>query len=128
MVNTINKLGQVFIEQGNLSLARACLEESMTISREIGDRWGMIYTLESYASMATAVGDYERTARLWGTAEISRETLGAPLLLNDRLRYEHDLAMARAQLGETAFRDEWAAGRALGLDQAIAYALAPRAR
>lgn len=125
MVNTLNKLGLLIIEQGDLSSARSLLEKSMMLAREIGDGWGMIFTLESFASLAAATGDFRRTARLWGAAEALRERLGSPLPLNDRSRYERDLASARAQLEETFFRAEQAAGRTLNQDQASAYALAP---
>jgi DNA-binding NarL/FixJ family response regulator len=48
-----------------------------------------------------------------------------------RMEYEHYLACARARLAEAEFQAEQAAGRALSLEQAIAYAhnlpLIPRA-
>ena len=37
--------------------------------------------------------------------------------------YERQLLAARAQLGEATFAAAWAAGRAMNLEQAIAYAL-----
>jgi hypothetical protein len=37
--------------------------------------------------------------------------------------YDRDVAVARAQLGETAFAAAWAEGRAMTLEQAVAYAL-----
>jgi hypothetical protein len=46
-----------------------------------------------------------------------------PIWPDERRDYERIVATARAQLGEEAFAMAWAAGRAMSLDQAIAYAL-----
>jgi len=40
-----------------------------------------------------------------------------------RADYERDLAAARAQLDAASLAAAWAAGQAMGLEQAIAYAL-----
>jgi hypothetical protein len=42
--------------------------------------------------------------------------------------FDRDVAAARGQLDEQVFAAAWAEGRALPLEQAIDYALAPEAR
>ena len=42
---------------------------------------------------------------------------------DDRIPYERGIAAARAQLGDEGFARAWAAGGAMSLEQAIAYAL-----
>jgi hypothetical protein len=67
----------------------------------------------------------ERTARLLGAAEALRAAIGLPLPPAERPDYERTVAAARAQLDEAAFATAWAQGRAMSLDQLVAYALEP---
>jgi hypothetical protein len=52
-----------------------------------------------------------------------RESIGATLPPDGHPAYERTLAATRAQLDEATFAAAWEAGRALSLEQAIAYAL-----
>src|SRR5262245_65430993 len=83
-----------------------------------------IPALEGLAGVAVTQGLAEQGARLFGASEALRESMGWPLPPVSRADYERDVAAARAQLDEAAFAEEWAAGRALTLEQAIAEALA----
>ena len=56
-------------------------------------------------------------------AEALRELVGTRLLPSERAGYERDLAAVRAELGEEAFAEDWAEGRAMSVEQAVAYAL-----
>jgi hypothetical protein len=62
-------------------------------------------------------------ARLFGAAEAVRGLIGKPL--DGGLRVHHDLAVAvvQARLAPEAFAAAWAEGRAMTMDQALAYAL-----
>ena len=64
-----------------------------------------------------------RAARLLGAATGQFEAIGAAMWPADRLEYERTVAAARAALSEEVFAAAWAEGRAMTLDQAIAYAL-----
>ena len=52
-----------------------------------------------------------------------RESLGAPTTLVDRATVKRATATARAAFGDAAFSTAWAEGRAMTLEQAVAYAL-----
>ena len=52
-----------------------------------------------------------------------REALGTPVQPVERRTFEPAVAAARASLGEEAFAAAWVEGRAMSLEQAIAYAL-----
>lgn len=56
-------------------------------------------------------------------AERLRKEIGCRPAPATRATYERAMAIARAQLGEDAFATAWAAGQALTLEQAIAFAL-----
>jgi hypothetical protein len=73
----------------------------------------------------TRRGQNERAARLLGAAEAASQALGKsrPVALSQE--FERMVETARAALGEEAFavaRDE---GRAMTVEQAVAYALQP---
>jgi len=55
--------------------------------------------------------------------EAERETLGAPTLSIYQAHYKRGVAAARALLDGATFAAAWAEGRAMPLEQAIAYAL-----
>ena len=62
-------------------------------------------------------------ARLWGAAAALREEIGAPLPAHERRHYEEAQASARGRLDEAMWAAAWAEGRAMPLEQAVAYAL-----
>ena len=72
--------------------------------------------------MADGQDQAARAARLAGAAGALREQLGAPVSPGDRSWYEPAIAHARAALGDAGFTAAQAEGRAMTLEQAIAYA------
>jgi hypothetical protein len=66
----------------------------------------------------------EKAARLFGASEALREALGTPLPGSYRANYERNLSSMRKQLDEASVAAAWAEGRAMTMEQAIAYALA----
>jgi hypothetical protein len=61
-----------------------------------------------------------------GVAEALRQTIGAPLIQAEREELDQDIIATRSQLGEEAFQSAWAQGRAMTLEQAIAFAMDER--
>ncbi|HET9224324.1 MAG TPA: tetratricopeptide repeat protein, partial [Roseiflexaceae bacterium] len=116
-------LGQAVRVQGDGARAEALLLEGLTLLRDLGGRRMVPRCLEGLAEVAAARGRPERATRLFGAAEALRETLGAPLPPVERAPYDDGVNAARAQLDAAAFAAAWAAGRALRLDQAVAYGL-----
>ncbi|MFQ5796017.1 MAG: BTAD domain-containing putative transcriptional regulator [Candidatus Bipolaricaulia bacterium] len=118
-------LGNVAVGQGDLGRAVALYEESLILRQEIGDKGGIALCLEGLAGVACANGQPEQAARLFGAAEALREAIGFPLMPPDRtlLDYDRNVAAVRAELSEDAFEAAWTEGRAMTLEQAIAYAL-----
>jgi predicted ATPase len=116
-------LGIVALDQGDDARAGAYLAESLTRLRELDDRWLVVHALEICAGLAVARGAGQRAARLFGADEALRETLGLGILRIWSDHYHRGVAAARALLGDAAFAAAWAEGRAMTLEQAIAYAL-----
>jgi predicted ATPase/class 3 adenylate cyclase len=96
--------------------------EVLALGRTWGSRTAIRNVLESLASVARARGDPNRAARLFGAAETLRETLGqAPS--TEHSRDEAEIATVHSELGEETFAAAWQDGRAMTLEQAIAYAM-----
>jgi hypothetical protein len=116
-------LADVACMRGDDVRATALYRESLAFYRMSHSRLGTIGTLEGLARVAHRQGRLEEAIRLWAVTQAQREALGTPLWPVGRLAYERDLATLRAALGQEAFAAEWAAGRALTLDEAIEQAL-----
>lgn len=119
----LGNLGAVAIHQQDYRRAMNLQAEGLALAQELGDMEGVAYGLEMMATAADAQGQVRRAARLWGTAEVLRESIGAPLPANERADHNRQVTAARSQLEEAAWLEAWAKGQAMTLEEAIAYAL-----
>ncbi|HMA33222.1 MAG TPA: tetratricopeptide repeat protein [Chloroflexia bacterium] len=120
----LGNLGAEAGYRGDYARARALWVESLGLYQELGSALGLIYVLERFASLAIGQGQAIAAARLWGAAAAQREALGAPQPPAERALWAPHQAAAQAALAPETWAAAWAAGRALALDEAIAYALA----
>ncbi len=120
---SLRGLGLVAAAQGDYAAARSLFEESLATRRELGDKRGIPECVEGLAGVRGAQKQPEPAARLFGAAEALREAIGTPLRPNERERYDREVAAVRAALTKEAFERAWAAGRAMTLEEAVAYAL-----
>jgi len=105
--------------QGELAAARAYYQESLALAREIGAKNLIASALEGAGAVVAAQGEPGWAARLWGTAQVLREAMGAPLPPVYRADYESALDTTRTRLGEEAFATVLAEGRAMTLEQTL---------
>ncbi len=112
-------LAHVLTSRGDQYPARHLYEESFQLLQEIHDREFFPLCLESLAGVVAEQGEQEWTARLWGTAEALRETVGNPIPPLYLLEYQQAVAAAREQLGQEAFASAWARGRAMTPEQIL---------
>jgi predicted ATPase/DNA-binding XRE family transcriptional regulator len=125
-------VGEVLLELGRVARAQSdqvratqVFAESLGLLREFrgGNKRDIGYCLTELAGLATANGQPERAARLLGAAEALRESASIQLPPIFCASYDHDVTAARAGMDEATFAEAWAAGRAMTMEQAIAYAL-----
>ena len=64
---------------------------------------------------------------LIGAVSAAREATGVRFLPPEQVEYEENVADARASVGDKAFAIAWERGRAMSLEEAVAYALNERA-
>lgn len=89
---------------------------------ELGDDATAADALEALAGLAAIAESPAEAARLFGGAEALRESIGYVRFLVDREVYDADVAIAREGLTEEEFERAWEEGRAMSMDEAIAYA------
>jgi non-specific serine/threonine protein kinase len=114
----------VALRQGHHDHATVSFKESLSLCREVGTRWISEECLEGLGQVAAATGHYERAVRLFGAAELLRETVGWNQSSPEKTDHDRFVAAACTGLGDAAFSAAWAEGRAMTLEQAIEYALA----
>ena len=124
-INLLN-LGDAQLALGNLRAAAAYLAESLALARAVGFREVIVEALYGLAGVAGAGGDQHRAAVLLGAASRAGD-FGHILEDFERRLYERTVETARLALGAEALDEAIAAGRAMTLDHAIAFATpAPR--
>ncbi len=121
IVVVLINLGLVTLGQGDRPRATSLFRESLVLSQESKVKRLNWWNIGGLARVALAEGQTRRAVQLFATdgllAELKRED---PVDFDD---FERDVALARTQLGEEAFAAAWAAGRAMSLEEAVAYAL-----
>ncbi|MBI5651877.1 MAG: hypothetical protein HZC40_15785 [Chloroflexi bacterium] len=117
-------LGLLELTKGNLRESNEYLQESITQAHKANLRFWLPFLMDAFGYLAATVKLPERAARLFGAAEVLREQLQTPMPPVYRDDYEKYLPLARAQLDDAMFNAAFAEGRAMNLDQAIAFALA----
>jgi predicted ATPase/DNA-binding SARP family transcriptional activator/Tfp pilus assembly protein PilF len=120
---TLHNLGLVAIAQGDWTLAREYLHESLAIAPEVATDGVHLWNLWALARLAFYEGRLRRAARLFAAWEAQSEPYEEVLDPADQEDIDRELAQLRAALGEEAFAAAQAEGRAMTLEQAVAYAL-----
>jgi DNA-binding CsgD family transcriptional regulator len=115
----LSGLARVALAQRNSVAARHRYEECLVRARAIDDQELLITCLDGLAMVVSVQGEPAWAARLWGAAEVLRETIGAPLSPVEHAYSESAILDAHRQLGERAFAAAWAEGRRMTPDQAL---------
>lgn len=118
-----NGLGATATARGDYNRARELYASALHLFREVGDFRNAAYSLEGFARIAVFEAQYARAARLFGAAETLREKIRSPWTPPDRLEYTPYLERLNEVYNAEALAAEWNQGRALNLDEAMAYAL-----
>jgi tetratricopeptide (TPR) repeat protein len=116
-------LADVARDRGEYDRARHLYGESLSLYRSLMDKGGFAAVFEGLATVAAAEGQQLRAARLFGAAHYLREVIAKPVGQVQWASYDRTMAGVRAALGEEAFAAAWTAGEAMGVEEAIAYAL-----
>jgi tetratricopeptide (TPR) repeat protein len=121
--SVLSEIGLAECDEGRPDLALKHLVEGMTILHGMGNRPGVIESLEGLAGVAAGTAAPRRAARLWGAADALRQKIGNARSVHQSIAYERQLKPVRAALTAEAFDQAWDEGRAMSLDNAVRYAL-----
>jgi len=116
-------LGHVMRLQNQFVSAEAHYRGAFTIQRQIHYMHFVADGLEGIAGIATAGRQPARAIRLFAAAQVQRDFASTPRWPFLQRIYDHDLAAAQAQLAPAAWASAWDEGKAMTLEQGIAYAL-----
>jgi non-specific serine/threonine protein kinase len=119
----LRESGLAECDEGHPDLALKHLAEAMAILHGLGDRPGVIESLEGLAAVAAATAALRRAARLWGAAHALQQAMGGARSAHQKIIYERQVQPVRAILTAEAFDQAWDEGRAMSLDGAVRYAL-----
>jgi predicted ATPase/DNA-binding XRE family transcriptional regulator len=110
--------------QGDDARTAVLLRESVEIAGMLRDDYNVGFCAAGLAGVAAREGRAARAARLFGVSDALNERTGAGVSWSVlRKLNERDLATTREMLEPGAFEEAWAEGRAMGLQEAVAYAL-----
>jgi tetratricopeptide (TPR) repeat protein len=121
-VSCLFYLGLLAQSEGDNQQARIFLEQALQ-SHQIGPIWQRANTLMGLAVVSAADGQARQAARLLGAADTQLELGASYWDAAERRFIERAVASAVAQLGEDAFAEAYAEGRAMTFEQAADEAL-----
>jgi hypothetical protein len=110
--------------EGHYEKALSMYRQTILEWQRLGHRAAIAHQLECFAQIAKVQEQAERAARLYGAAQALRDKIEIQMTAVEREEYDREVADLRANIDEKAFTLLWAEGRAMSMDQAIAYALA----
>jgi predicted ATPase/DNA-binding CsgD family transcriptional regulator len=122
------ELGQVARAQEDDSRAASLFMESLQAAHSLGDRIFVGLDLGGLAAIASGESKSARAAHLFGASDAIIDAAGRRWFQIDRETFERAKAAAYAELGAERWKAAVKEGRAMSLDEAVAYALEPGAQ
>ncbi|MBL0347258.1 adenylate/guanylate cyclase domain-containing protein [Candidatus Villigracilis affinis] len=109
--------------EGHHDKAESMYRETILEWQRLGHRAAVANQLECFAFIAKVNEQPERVIKLLGAAERLREIIQIDMSPMERVEYEREAGELRARMSEKEFNIQWLEGRAMTMEQAIAYAL-----
>jgi predicted ATPase/DNA-binding XRE family transcriptional regulator len=125
LATPICNLAWVLLHQGDYRRAQAQFGESLKLSDEYYNKYIMAMSLAGFAAVLGMIGRSESAAQVFGAVDSMLEVIGMTghMDMTDQKELDYYIATVRAQLDEAAFAKAWAEGRAMTMEQAVAFAL-----
>ncbi len=116
-------LAYATLKEGDVAQARRHFEISIQSFQEINNSIGVTFAIEGLASLHCNQNQPEHASRLIGWADATREKIGDLRPRGEQADVDRDIAAIIAKIGSSAFEVAYDEGRAMTLDEAVAYAL-----
>ncbi len=125
LARTLAALGSVAIHESRFADAQARLEDSLRVSRNLGERDDTVAWSLELLGVASCGASPERAARLLGRAETLRHEFGGRLEGIELALHEDALSTLQSRLGEKALTLAWFGGAAVQLPDLLEEVLDP---
>jgi len=120
MAFALQNMGGVAAQRREYDRAWGLYRQSLAIAADIGDRYLVARILEEAAGLSATQGAAAKAARFGGAAESLRAEIGAARPPAERATFEQEIAAARATVDERVWTAEWARGRLMTQEEALA--------
>jgi tetratricopeptide (TPR) repeat protein len=121
IVYALDNLGLVALRLSDYDRARELFAEGLELASGMGVRGLIAECLAGAAAAAGGSGNPDRLARLLGACEAIHEAIATPFNEDEEWILERFIEEARTELGEDLFSAAWAKGKAMSLEEAVAY-------
>jgi len=119
----VRRFGYLALKEADYKRANVLFRESLIRNQELGHQIGIAGAMTGLAKLALEVGNLSRAAQLYGIIEDRLAALALPLYITDQVEFNHGMSMLHTRLDEKTYAKFWTKGKALSLDEAIAFAL-----
>jgi len=123
IARSLTDLAQIACDQRDHVTAHGAYREALALFVNLGHKRGIARALEGFACSALAQRDPARALAITAAAAHLRQWIGAPLMPAEQSKLGDKLRPAWTSLDEAESRAAYARGWAMGLDNAIKYAL-----
>jgi tetratricopeptide (TPR) repeat protein len=113
------RIAALLLELDRLADAESHAQQAVVLSQAMHDRNAIVYELGLLAEIQARLGQTERAGTLWGAIEVEEARAPVGSWLHGQVRFQPSLTDAGAE-----FERGTEAGRAMTLDDAVAFALA----
>ena len=119
----VRRLGYLALKEADYKRANVLFRESLIRNQELVHQIGIAGALTGLAKLALEVGNLSRAAQLYGIIEDRLAVLSLPLYITDQVEFNHGISTLHTRLDEKTYAKFWTKGKAMSLDEAIAFAL-----
>jgi predicted ATPase/DNA-binding SARP family transcriptional activator len=123
MAMSVRRLGQLALRGGDYEKAARLCKESLNLNQNTGDFRGVLACVAELGNIATTQENFDRAITLMAAVESQLAQTRIRLLPVDKTEHERNLALVRTQLDDKVFHKSWDKGKALSLEETIAFAL-----
>jgi len=111
------------LKEADYKRANVLFRESLIRNQELGHQIGIAGAMTGLAKLALEVGNLSRAAQLYGIIEDQLAALSLPLYITDQVEFNQGISTLRTRLDEKTYAKFWTKGKAMSLNEAIAFAL-----
>jgi len=115
--------GRIALAQGNPLEARRNFQEGLILQRDLQDIGNAPSLLEGLSNALASLSQSNDAILLLGAAEALRERINVTMMQIERSEYDQLISRLRERVDDVTYQKIWNEGRAMTVDQAIAFAL-----